>query len=164
MKTLSYYLFILICLILINPSQVKAQTANEPIVKDSLRGFPLKQHGEVLTVPQLDQIFANHPEARLEFKAARGNRDLSMVLGYAGGFLIGWPLGQSLGGGDPNWVMAGIGAGLIIIAIPLGSAFKKRSLNAVDIYNKGLQETTEEAKVSFHLENTNSGIGLVMKF
>ena len=34
------------------------------------------------------------------------------IFSYAGGFMIGYPLGTALGGGEPNWAMANIGAGL----------------------------------------------------
>ena len=39
-----------------------------------------------------------------------------------GGFLIGWPLGTALAGGDPNWTLAAIGAGCVAIAIPRPSS------------------------------------------
>lgn len=48
------------------------------------------------------------------------------VLAIPGGALIGWPLGTAIGGGDPEWYLAGIGAGLVAIAIPLEIIGKKR--------------------------------------
>lgn len=164
MKTINFLLPFIVCILILSSVDLNAQNSNELIIKDSLRGFPLKQNGKVLTVAHLTKIFADNPNAREEFKAAKVNNDFGMVLGFTGGFLIGWPLGQAIGGGEPIWAMAGVGAGLLILSIPLGSAFKKRTLNAVDIYNNGLAEITEKEKVSFHLENTSSGIGIIMKF
>lgn len=41
------------------------------------------------------------------------------VFAFIGGGLIGWPIGTLIGGGEPEWILAGIGAGCIAIGIPL---------------------------------------------
>jgi len=55
-----------------------------------------------------------------------GLRIMANVLAIPGGALIGWTLGGAVAGGDPEWYLAGIGAGLIAIAIPLEIIGKKR--------------------------------------
>lgn len=32
----------------------------------------------------------------------------TIILSYAGGFMIGWPIGTAIGGGKPAWALAGI--------------------------------------------------------
>lgn len=76
-----------------------------------------------------------NPEAFQAFKKAKSNYDAAQVLGFVGGFLIGWPLGTALGGGDPQWGLAGGGAALLLASIPLQSGFKKHAQNALTIYN-----------------------------
>ncbi|WP_370086656.1 hypothetical protein [Ekhidna sp.] len=56
------------------------------------------------------------------------------VLGFIGGFMIGWPIGTAIGGGDPNWAIAGGGAAVLVIAIPVMSSASKKLKEAVDIY------------------------------
>ena len=47
------------------------------------------------------------------------------LLGGIGGFLVGWTLGTALGGGDPDWTVAGVGAGFIALSIPFAIKVKK---------------------------------------
>ena len=86
-------------------------------------------------------------------------------MGYAGGFLIGYPVGTAIGGGEPKWAMAGIGAGLLIIAIPISSGANKKVKKAIRLYNKSLIPITyHKPSPSFSLETTQNGIGVVMRF
>lgn len=48
------------------------------------------------------------------------------ILAGIGGALIGWPLGTAIGGGDPEWALAGIGAGFLAIGIPVAVIGQKR--------------------------------------
>lgn len=48
------------------------------------------------------------------------------VFAFVGGGLIGWPVGTLIGGGEPEWILAGIGAGCIAIGIPLAIIGTKR--------------------------------------
>lgn len=84
-----------------------------------------------------------NPQAYAEFKQAKANLDAASVLGFAGGVLIGFPLGTAIGGGDPEWVLAAGGIGLILVAIPFNAAFKNHALNALDIYNSKLSSSTK---------------------
>lgn len=75
------------------------------------------------------------PEAFQEFKKAKSNYDAAQVIGFAGGFMVGWPLGTALAGGDPQWGLAGGGVALILATIPMNIAFKKHAKKALAIYN-----------------------------
>ena len=35
---------------------------------------------------------------------------------------VGHSIGTAIGGGDPEWALAGVGAGLIAVAIPISSS------------------------------------------
>jgi hypothetical protein len=86
------------------------------------------------------------------------------MLSCAGGFMVGWPIGTAIGGGDPEWAMAGIGAGLIVIAIPISSKFNKQAKLAVDTYNGGLPSSSFWDKNELRVSVTGSGIGLALRF
>jgi hypothetical protein len=106
-------------------------------------GTVFQQNGVNLTPKRLLEVTASNPEAYAEMKMAKNNFDAGSVVGFAGGFLLGWPVGTALAGGDPEWIMAGIGAGLLVISIPLSGAYKKHAMNAVNIYNTGISSVSE---------------------
>lgn len=56
------------------------------------------------------------------------NYNAAQVIGFAGGFLVGRPLGTALAGGDANRGLAAGGA-LILCSIPLTVSFKKTRRN-----------------------------------
>ncbi len=67
--------------------------------------------------------------AKKDFAAAQ-------VLGAVGGVLIGWPIGTALVGGQPKWYLAGIGAGIIVISLPISANFTKKAKAALASYNQ----------------------------
>ncbi len=141
-----------------------AQSKSDSLIITPKRIYPVSQAGVVLKPAQLNKILYSNPEAKKEMEAAKGNQAFAMILGTAGGFMIGWPLGQAIGGGEPQWALAGIGAGLVAISIPLSSAAKKKTLKAIDLYNAGLIAKKETDPISFHLQGTKNGFGLVLMF
>lgn len=59
-------------------------------------------------------------------KCVNGFTVTGNILAAAGGALIGWPLGTAVGGGDPEWILAGVGAGVLAVAIPLAIVGQRR--------------------------------------
>lgn len=107
----------------------------------------------------------SNQEAYQLMKSAKSNYDLSMILGMAGGFMVGWPLGTSLGGGDPNWTLAAVGAGLIVISIPLSSKSIKTAKEAASKYNSGLQTISQRNyKPQLEFASMKTGIGFRLTF
>ncbi len=96
-------------------------------------------------------------------KLAKSNYDVGYVFGFAGGFLIGWPIGTAIGGGDPNWTLAAVGAGLAVISIPFMVSYTKHAKNAVHKYNKGLKYSYF-AKPDLKIGLTYNGVGIKIKF
>ena len=78
--------------------------------------------------------------------------------------MIGWPIGTAIGGGKPNWVLAGIGAGLIVIDIPLVKSAEKKLKKAVDTYNSGLSPKPHSQSYDVHLGIVPAGLALVINF
>ena len=150
--------------IVISSISASAQNQTDSIIIENNNKF--KQNDMALSPRQLMEITKSNTKAYEEMKQAKSNSDFSVILGAAGGFLIGWPLGTAIGGGEPQWYLAGIGAGLLVLTIPLVSGYKKHARNAVDIYNMGLGEVPKKAqrKVKFDLGITSNGLGLMLQF
>jgi hypothetical protein len=78
-----------------------------------------------------------HPNSMFDYSpySGAGHRGGNMnagtvaayILAYSGGFMVGYTLGTAIAGGDPNWGVAGIGAGLIVVAVPLSIIGKRHS-------------------------------------
>jgi hypothetical protein len=126
-------------------------------------GPVFQQNGKNLTPGKLLTITESNPEAYSEMKIATNNYYGSMVFQLPGGFLIGYPIGTALAGGDPNWTLAAIGAGLVVVSIPFTSAYNKHAKNAVSIYNKGLKYSTM-IKPDLKFGITYNGIGINLRF
>ncbi|MGV3502970.1 MAG: hypothetical protein ACO1O1_04635 [Adhaeribacter sp.] len=140
-----------------------AQNSSDSITVKKAMGVVFSQNGKPLKPRQLLDIMQSNPEALAGMKKAKTNFDVGYGFSFAGGILVGWTLGTALGGGDPNWAMAGVGAGLIGISIPFSSAYSKHAKNAVRRYNEGLNQTSMN-KVDLRLGLAGSGLGLRLAF
>ncbi|MEN8201366.1 MAG: hypothetical protein ABFS28_02140 [Bacteroidota bacterium] len=127
-------------------------------------GYRFEQNGEFLNGKALLQRMEVDQEAYAMMKRAKSNSDIASVLGFAGGFMIGWPLGTAIAGGDPNWVLAGIGAGCLAIGIPLSIQASKGMFQAVELYNSNLNGTYFEQGLLLRLGVATGGVGLTLDF
>jgi hypothetical protein len=64
-------------------------------------GTKFISNGRVLKPRDVLQLMRSDQEAYPVFRKAKSNYDAAGVLGFIGGFLVGWPLGTAIGGGDP---------------------------------------------------------------
>jgi hypothetical protein len=155
-------IFILLALILMAVN-LFGQTSSDSIEVKKRLGPVFQQNGINLTPGQLMKLTKINPDAFSEMKKANSNYIASMFFQIPGGFLIGYPLGTAIAGGDPNWTLAAIGAGLVVISIPLISGYNKHATQAVKIYNTGLGSYSKPiiyTSISF----TANGIGLKVRF
>lgn len=128
-------------------------------------GISFQQNGKTLKFGEIVPVVQTNDQAYKLIKSAKSSYDLSNVLGFAGGFMIGWPLGTSIGGGDPNWTLAAIGAGLVVIAIPIGNGAKNKAKSAIDSYNSSLETISQNAyKPRLEFASMKSGLGLRLTF
>ncbi|MDT0539074.1 hypothetical protein [Croceitalea sp. P059] len=128
-------------------------------------GYKYTQDGNLMTMKGLVKTMESDQQAFDLIKKAQSNNTLASIIGFAGGGLIGWPIGTAIGGGDANWTLAGIGAGLVAIGIPIQSSVNKKTKQAVELYNSSLNSTTfYEFKPEFKVIANGNGIGLAMNF
>lgn len=142
------------------------QTSNDSIaIIKSGGGTVFVQNGEQLNVNQLLNRMKPKPEAYKLMQKAQNTYTLGTVLSVAGGALVGFPIGTMLGGGDPEWGMAGAGAVLIVISVPLISKFKREVKIAVDAFNRDIQQTTSFwGQTELRLAFSGNGVGLTLSF
>ena len=109
--------------------------SNDSIVlmKTPLGGLQFFQHEQLLRTPEVMGIMRVNPEAYKVMKGGRNLNALATTLGIAGGICIGLPVGTYLGGGEPQWIIAGVGAGLIAVGSPIGIKGNKKLKKAVRI-------------------------------
>jgi len=134
-------------------------------IKDTIQytGNKYTLNNEVLTLTKMEVIMQDNTVAMEYLKSAKGSSGFANVLAYAGGFMIGYPLGTALGGGKPNWTLAAIGCGLIVIDIPIVSSANKKLRKAVNAYNQtGTLSRVE--KYYFKLGINQNGMGLALRF
>lgn len=141
------------------------QTEAELItIKKTFGGYSFYQGASRLTMNQLVTTMQPNEHAYKEIKAAQSTYTMAAIFAGAGGFLVGWPIGSAIGGGEPNWTLAAIGAGLIVISIPISQKFNKQAHNAVDTYNMGLYTSSVQYKRELRISTTPNGLGLLFRF
>jgi len=113
----------------------------------------------------LVKIMESNKQSYDFIKKAQSNNTMALFFGCTGGYLVGWPIGTAMGGGEPNWTLVGIGAGLIAISIPFSSGANKNTKQAMELYNSSLNSTSfYEFKPEFKFLANANGIGLSMNF
>jgi hypothetical protein len=156
---------IIMTLLAVSLSFTYGQTVSDSIsTKKVFGGYKFNQGGTSLNLNQLVNAMKSNEQAYSQIKSAQSTYTLASVFGFAGGFMVGWPIGTAIGGGEPNWTLAGIGAGLIVISIPISQKFNKQAKQAVDTYNSGLQPTSFWNKSELNLSMGRDGIGLKLRF
>ena len=95
---------------LILPATYSQVQDTEIIAKKVFGGYKYSQSGKLINYSQMGKIMNAYPEAVSLINKAKTSYAFASILSYAGGFMIGWPIGTAIGGGEPNWTLAAIGA------------------------------------------------------
>lgn len=95
--------------------------------------------GERLKLSELKNLLKGRSDTYAYYNKYSTNLTLAGVTSAIGGFLVGWPVGTSLAGGEPNWNLAIIGAGLIAVSIPFQIGANKNLRKVAKAYNNGLE-------------------------
>ncbi|MCH5717486.1 hypothetical protein [Niabella hibiscisoli] len=105
---------------------VAAQGNDTITIKKTFGGQTFYQNGVLLKSKQLKTILKTDGEAYKVFQSSKAATTVGTILGYTGGFMMGWSLGTAIGGGKPNWAIGGIGAGLAAVSIPFSISANKK--------------------------------------
>ncbi len=140
-------------------------TAQKIEMEKYFGGYEFSQNGESLKMKELMKAVEINSTSFELVKKARTNKTLAWMLGNSGGALVGFSIGQALGGGNGSWTIAGIGAGFIGVAIPIGISGNNKARKGVELYNSSLDTTTQYfQKPTFTFKASGNGIALVVKF
>ena len=130
-----------------------------------LGGYKYTQNGKQMKMNDLYRTMWSNQQAFGLIRKAKSNYTVASIFGGAGGFLVGWPIGTALGGGDANWTLAGIGLGLFAISIPFSLGVNENVKQAVEIYNSSLGSTSfYQKRPNFTVIASGNGIGLSINF
>ncbi|WP_438972197.1 hypothetical protein [Polaribacter sp.] len=157
MKKLVAILFFTI----VTSSVVSAQKIE---MKKVFGGLVFEQQGKTLLLKDMESIMKENKKAVALIQSAKTNQTWSLVLGTTGGALVGFPIGTAIGGGEPEWAIAGVGAALIIATIPIVKGFNRKTKKAVDLYNNGVSSTSYQFQPSFNLKISGTNVGISMNF
>ena len=128
--------------------------------------YKFTQNGEKMRWNGLLRTMESNQQAYELMKKARSNYTVECITSFAGGYLIGWPIGTAIfSDRDPNWTLAGVGAGLVAISVPFSLGVNKNARQAVELYNSSLSSTSfYDFKPVFKVIANENGIGLSMNF
>lgn len=152
--------FLFTCMV-VSLTHAQSESDSVYIIKN-FWGYKFYHQQERLNINQLPSLMEANPEALDKSVKAKNRYVLSSIVSGAGGFLIGLQLANTIIGGDPNWTMAAIGGGLVIVSIPIYSQSYKLSSTAVGIYNSQLHSFNP--KPQFMLGISGNGLGLICVF
>ncbi|WP_138995309.1 hypothetical protein [Larkinella sp. C7] len=161
-----------VLLVIVIATAVKAQVLDNtlPTQSDTVRiekksgGDRFFRNSKELKIQQLQKLLKNNEQANKYLKSAKSSSTIATLFGYAGGFMMGWPLGTLMGGGKPNWALLGVGAGLASVSLPFSQSAKKKTRKAVSEYNTTLTSTSSTRFKEFNFVMTTNKVGLVSKF
>jgi len=163
---MKYVLLLIVTLSLLVSSQSsQAQTADTLYLHSTFWGNKFYKGDNIYGINGvLEELAANEQPYNLMLSAKRDN-SFAQIFGAVGGLLIGWPIGTAIGGGDPDWTLAGIGAGLIAISIPISINFKKKANQALYDHNALMATSARwHYKPTYHFGLSGNGLLLRMRF
>ncbi|WP_299669931.1 hypothetical protein [uncultured Polaribacter sp.] len=153
--------FFTLLLFVVPFSTIKAQKID---MKKSFGENVYYQNDKKLNSKELKVLMKNNTEALDFMESAKSNQTWGMILGGAGGALIGYPVGTAIGGGDPQWVLAGAGAALIVATIPILKGYNRKTKKAVDLYNASAPDVSSNFKPTFNFILKGTSMGISMAF
>ena len=154
---------VLISFLMLGCLNLYSQNISDSIEIRMSYGVQFRQHGVSLSPRNMLEIMKADNAAYGEMTIAKNQHDLSLICGIPGGFLIGWPIGTFIAGGDPNWKLAGFGAILTLISFKCSLSYNRHARTAVGYYNEGLS-LEEGTKTRFNLGICKQGLGLTVWF
>ncbi len=156
---------LLIAILVINSQKSQAQNNDSFYIKPSFWGYSFYKGTTKYSMnDMLEEVSPNKTTFAL-MKNAKNNYVFSQITSFTGGFLVGIPLGRALAGGEPNWALLGIGAGLIAISIPLTINFKKKANEALFRHNTFINNNASlNYKPAYRLGVGSNGLNFQVRF
>jgi hypothetical protein len=93
---------LLVTFLLLTAFNTYCQNPSDTIEVKKVLGTVFRQSGKNLTPRNLLDITKSNSEAYKEIQIAKSIYDVGNVLVFVGGFMVGWPIGTAIAGGEPN--------------------------------------------------------------
>lgn len=153
------------------PNAVSADTKPESANNDVIAiqkaglGYKFSLAGEPLSSTQLEILLRKNPEAFKLFNSVGNSIVPLSILSYIGGYCLGYGLTHAILK-DPNTglTIAGVGAGFMLITVPIVSSAQKKIKKSIDVYNMGIQGTSNTSPYRIDFGSTKNGAGILLTF
>ncbi len=150
----------IVLLLLLSISVITICLAQKIKVYKTFGGVRFEMDTVTLGLNQLLEIVLENPQAYDELRRAKTNYNTAGVLGFAGGILVGFPVGTAIAGGNPEWGMAAGGAMLLLASIPFSTAFRTHTMESLDLYNNKFKIVRLKPELQFY----GTGARLAIRF
>ncbi|MCR5645876.1 MAG: hypothetical protein K6F96_05760 [Bacteroidales bacterium] len=150
-----------IAMLIVGLASTCAQNVGDTIVAD---GNKFYYHGmRIESMRQMKSIVANDVDALKEVKKANAVVIVADVLGYIGGFAVGYEVAGLFFDNFNPYIL---GAGLAVAGAGIGITFaaNKHLKKGVAIYNQNLGKTPNGDSVQLDFGLTPGGVGLTLRF
>lgn len=142
-------------------ASVFAQNASDTIVVEKNKYY---YHGmQIESMRQIKSLVANDELALKEVKKASVVSGFSSVIGYLGGFAIGYEVGSMFFGKFNPYIFGG-GLAVAGLSIGLGAVSNNHLKKGVAIYNANLGKTAYGGGVELNFGLAPGGVGLTLSF
>lgn len=142
-----------------------AQNSTEPItMQKTFSGYKYSQGPQNLSMRKLVKTLKVNEQAYKEIRSTRRLNNLTSVIGFIGGSMIGYQSGNAITGRKTNVLVAGIGLALIGVSIPINKQTNKKAKKAVNTYNEWLNTSNSWDKKELKLNLNQNGLGLTLNF
>lgn len=163
MKKISFFLFVIFSF---STSLVFSQTSKNLDIKTSFfKETEFYQNGFRINSRTAELALRTNQKAFQLYQKSNSLANGSTLFGAIGGVLIGWPVGTAIGGGDPVWELAAVGAGFTVISAVIFSSAQKNAKSAVELYNSGLASSYyQKPETEIRLVATPAQLGFSISF
>jgi len=158
---------ILLLLLLLAPFDVMAQFSDKPVEIDSFGKKGLYQNNKELNHRNLKAAMQSNSESTALMDKAAVNYTWSQVVGFIGGFALGWEAVNIIRGESVNVPVAAVGVLFTAGSFMLDKAYRDKSLEAVNIHNaylKGKRPSDGETRMELKFGPAPSGVGFTLSF
>jgi hypothetical protein len=127
---------VLLAGLMVSCATAKLDTARPLQIDASGFSTTYRQGGQRVGLNDLEQALMEHPVSGSRMDGYQPKKWTGMLLGAAGGGLIGWNIGDNLTkSGRKDWALAVAGASVIAVSLPFSFAADRQMRSAAEVFN-----------------------------
>lgn len=167
-KSVAITLFVIFsCSILFGAAEVVAQGPGKGKLQLSQSAFSTTYYRDDMRIQrdEFEQMLSAVPEAKSQYDSGKSMKVGGSILASIGGFCVGWPIGQKLGGEEsPNWTLAAIGGAALVPAIILSVRGDNKIKGSINVYNDSIEAKQSSISNPLKIVLCNKGLLLTYSF